>query len=100
MAKNYDVTNRMYLAVWTSPLPGAGAHWITYKPLPKYPSVARDIAVVCDADLPVGELEACIAKSCKGLVKEIALFDIYTGAPIPISQERGLLPEAPMRDHT
>ena len=42
----------------------------------------RDIAVVCDVAIPVGDLEACIAKSGMGLVKKIELFDIYTGAPI------------------
>ena len=88
VAKNYDVTNRMYLARLDFTALLALEHTeITYKPLPKYPSVARDIAVVCDADLPVGELEACIAKSGKGLVKEIALFDIYTGAPIPAGKK-------------
>ena len=54
-----------------------------YTPLPRFPSVMRDIAVVCDAAIPVAVLEECIDRGSQGLLKEIRLFDIYTGAPIP-----------------
>ncbi len=54
-----------------------------YVPLPKFPAVERDIAVVCDKAVTVGALEDCIRKGAKGLLKNVALFDIYTGAGIP-----------------
>ena len=84
VAKNYDVSGRMYVARldFTALLKLQNTE-IAYKPLPKYPSVARDIAVVCDNAVLVGDLEACISRSGKGLVKEVELFDIYTGSPIP-----------------
>ena len=50
-----------------------------YRPLPKFPAVTRDIAVVCAEAVTVGELEACIRKGAKGLLKEVKLFDIYRG---------------------
>ena len=53
-----------------------------YVPLPKFPSVTRDIAVVCDEAITVGALEACIRQGAKGLLKECALFDIYRGKGI------------------
>lgn len=53
-----------------------------YVPLPKFPAVTRDIAVVCDAAVTVGELEDAIRKGAKGLLKDAALFDIYTGVGI------------------
>ena len=53
-----------------------------YIPLPKYPSVTRDIAVVCGEAVTVGALEACIRKGAKGLLKEVTLFDIYRGKGI------------------
>ena len=56
---------------------------IVYQPLPKFPAVERDIAVVCDKTLPVAALEDCIRRGGKGLVREIKLFDVYTGKPIP-----------------
>ena len=53
-----------------------------YQPLPKFPAVTRDIAVVCDKAVTVGALESCIRRGAKGLLKEVALFDIYTGTGI------------------
>ncbi len=53
-----------------------------YVPLPKFPSVTRDIAVVCDEAVTVGALEKAIRKGAKGLLKEAALFDIYRGKGI------------------
>ncbi len=58
---------------------GAGAEYV---PLPKFPSVTRDIAVVCDEAVTVGKLEQAIRKGAKGLLKEAALFDIYRGKGI------------------
>ncbi len=54
-----------------------------YVPIPKYPSVSRDLAVVCDAAITVSSLEQCISRNSGGLVRSIELFDIYTGSPIP-----------------
>ncbi len=50
-----------------------------YTPLPKFPAVTRDIAVVCAEQITVGDLEAAIRKGAKGLLKEVSLFDIYRG---------------------
>ena len=69
-----------------------------YQPLPKFPAVTRDIAVVCDKAVTVGALEDAIRKGAKGLLKDVALFDIYTGAGIARGQEeRGLQPDPPGR---
>ena len=38
--------------------------------------------MVCDASVTVGELEDAIRKGAKGLLKDAALFDIYTGTGI------------------
>lgn len=42
-----------------------------------------DIAVVCDRAVTVGALEDCIRRGAKGLLKDVSLFDIYTGSGIP-----------------
>ena len=54
----------------------------TYHPLPKYPAVSRDIAVVCDEDVTVGALTGCIRKAGGKLLREVRLFDIYRGKGI------------------
>ena len=53
-----------------------------YQPLPKFPAVTRDIAVVCDETVTVGVLEESIRRGAKGLLKEVSLFDIYRGPGI------------------
>ncbi|MBQ9980559.1 MAG: phenylalanine--tRNA ligase subunit beta [Oscillospiraceae bacterium] len=50
-----------------------------YTPLPKFPAVTRDIAVVCGEEITVGALQDCIRRGAKGLLKDVALFDIYRG---------------------
>ena len=53
-----------------------------YSPLPKYPAVSRDIAVVCDRDITVAQLESCIRDAGGKLLRDVELFDIYTGSHI------------------
>ena len=54
-----------------------------YTPLPRFPAITRDIAVVCDAFVPVGELTECIRKAEKNVLRGVKLFDVYTGVGIP-----------------
>ena len=53
-----------------------------YVPLPKFPSVTRDIAVVCDRDIPVGRLLDCIMENGGEYLKDCSVFDVYTGSHI------------------
>ena len=53
-----------------------------YQPLPKFPAVTRDIAVVCDEGVTVGALEDCIRRGAGAMLKSVALFDIYRGIGI------------------
>ena len=55
----------------------------TYVPLPKYPSVTRDLAVVCDEALTVAEVENTISAAAGKLLRSVRLFDIYRGVGIP-----------------
>ena len=53
-----------------------------FHPLPKFPAVTRDLALVCDESLTVGELESCITAAAGKLLRKINLFDIYRGVGI------------------
>ena len=55
----------------------------TYTPLPRFPAITRDIALVCDEGLTVGELTECIRSAGAEVLKGVALFDVYTGPGIP-----------------
>jgi len=84
VCKNYDVDAEFYCAELSfDELMNARGEDPVYQPLPKFPAVTRDIAVVCDTAVTVGALEECIRRGAKGLLKDVALFDIYTGTGIP-----------------
>lgn len=52
------------------------------KPLPKYPSSARDIAIVVDRGIGVGELISVIKKSAGVHCEEVKFFDLYEGEKV------------------
>ena len=53
-----------------------------YTPLPKYPAVTRDLAVICADDIPVLELEKAIKEGAGKYLESVKLFDVYKGKPI------------------
>lgn len=55
---------------------------VKYQPLPRFPAVSRDLAFVCDRDLPVLEIERVIRHCAKNLLEDLSLFDVYTGSQI------------------
>lgn len=81
--ENYDIKTRLYSAqldfdkvVELTNLD------IKYKPLPKYPAMVRDIAIVVKEDVLVGDIEKIILKHGGGLIERLELFDIYRGNQI------------------
>lgn len=54
-----------------------------YKPLPKFPAVTRDIALLVEDSILVQEIEDCIKKAGGNIVEKVELFDIYKGKQIP-----------------
>ena len=83
-AKNYGIDTPVYCAeinftkLLTMLLPEA-----TYTPLPKYPTVCRDLALICREDVTVAQAEQVIAASAGKLLRKIQLFDIYRGVGVP-----------------
>jgi phenylalanyl-tRNA synthetase beta chain len=53
------------------------------KPIPKYPSVKRDFALLLDNDVSFGKLKAAALQTEKQLLKDVSLFDVYTGTKLP-----------------
>ena len=84
VAANYGVDCELYCAELSfDALLDAQGPGAEYHPLPRFPAVNRDIAVVCKDEVTVGALEGCIRKAGGRLLREIALFDIYKGKGIP-----------------
>ena len=84
VAKNYGMDSEVYCAeINFSKLFEMRLPEPTYTPLPKYPTVTRDLAVVCDDALTVAEVEDVMTAAAGKLLRGIKLFDIYRGTGIP-----------------
>ncbi|WP_055667605.1 phenylalanine--tRNA ligase subunit beta [Desnuesiella massiliensis] len=54
-----------------------------YRPLPKFPSVTRDIAILIDDSILVQDIEEVIVRQGGSILESVKLFDIYKGKQIP-----------------
>ena len=80
VAKNYGVDAEVYCAELSfEALFSVKGGIPVYKPLPRFPATTRDIAVVCDSAIPVGELKDCILENGGVYLTDCTLFDVYTG---------------------
>ena len=59
----------------------------TYVPLPKYPMVSRDLAIVCDEAVTVAQAEKVISEAAGKLLRDVQLFDIYRGVGVPTGKK-------------
>ena len=83
VAKNYGLDCEVYCAeISFTKLLDLLLPDVTYTPLPKYPSVTRDLAIVCDEALTVAQAEEVITAAGGKLLRSVRLFDIYRGANI------------------
>jgi phenylalanyl-tRNA synthetase beta chain len=58
-----------------------------FRPLPRYPAVLRDLAVVVPVSMQAAEVREVIREVGQPLVEDAALFDVYTGTPLPVGQK-------------
>ena len=83
VAQNYGIDTDVYCAeinftkLMLCQLPDA-----TYTPLPKYPTVSRDLALVCDESVTVAQVEEVISTAAGKLLRDVKLFDIYRGVGV------------------
>ncbi len=84
VAKNYGFDGEVYCAelnfskAFALQLPEP-----TFVPLPKYPAVTRDLALICDEAVTVAQVEDVITASAGKLLRKVRLFDIYRGVGVP-----------------
>ena len=83
VAENYGIGERVYcFSLDIALMYQYAQHEKTYKPLPKFPAVSRDLALICDDEIPVLDLEKAIRRGAGDLLEEIRLFDVYRGSQI------------------
>ncbi len=57
-----------------------------YTPLPRYPAVYRDVALVLPTETPVSQVMAALRRFGQPWLEEARLFDLYRGAPVPVGK--------------
>ena len=84
VAKNYGFDGEVYCAeinftkAFQLRLPEP-----TFTPLPKYPAVSRDLALICDEEITVAQVEDVIVAAAGKLLRQVKLFDVYRGVGVP-----------------
>lgn len=84
VAENFDLPRGVLAAEldWEALCALADAQAYAYQPLPRFPAVARDLAVVVAADVPAAAVEASIVKAGGELLRRVRLFDVYMGEQV------------------
>ncbi|MBR2635797.1 MAG: phenylalanine--tRNA ligase subunit beta [Oscillospiraceae bacterium] len=84
VAENYGIGTRVYVArLDCNTLFAVRSGDKEYHPLPKFPATTRDLALLCDDELPVQSIEKAIRAGAGKLLEKTELFDIYKGKQIP-----------------
>lgn len=85
---NYGIGKRAYLAELNiTKLAKYARANKKYVEVPKFPAVERDIAVIVDENIEVGQIEKAITKKGKKLLESVKLFDIYRDDKIGIEKK-------------
>ncbi|MBR3771253.1 MAG: phenylalanine--tRNA ligase subunit beta [Clostridium sp.] len=83
VAETYGIGTRVYIANIDMPeIVSRASFDIKYKGIAKYPAVSRDISMVMEKSIMVGQVEEVIRKCAGKLLEDLNLFDVYEGSQI------------------
>ena len=83
IASNYEIETRVYFGVlYIDKLVEIANFDISYKSLPKFPTMQRDIAMLVKDEINVKEIEKIIKAKGGKLLESVKLFDVYKGEQI------------------
>jgi len=81
--EDWDINSRVYCAELQLEKLMAHSNLLPkFRSLPKFPSMTRDLSLLCDEKVTAGEIVAIITTRAKNL-EQLSLFDIYAGDQIP-----------------
>ncbi len=55
---------------------------LQFRRIPRFPSVRRDIAIVVDEELPVGDIVGEIKRLESSLIEDVSVFDVFKGGSV------------------
>ncbi|HQE05401.1 MAG: phenylalanine--tRNA ligase subunit beta [Tepidanaerobacter sp.] len=81
--ENYEISKKVYLAeLDLDIILDKASRKIEFKPLPKFPSSDRDLAIVVDEKVLAADVITVIREIGGKLLEEVELFDVYQGSQI------------------
>ncbi len=84
LKERFDVPNDLYAFEINLDFLEEQVEWNRlYQPIPKFPTVRRDLALMIDLTTPVGVLLDAIHQWGGKYLKSVGVFDVYTGKPVP-----------------
>ncbi len=83
--KAFDIDSEtLYIDfMWDNVLSEISSEDIKMRPIPKFPKVKRDFALLIDENVGFDALKNAALQTEKQLLKEVSLFDVYTGSKLP-----------------
>ena len=85
ITKYFDIDQPVFIAIlnWESLEKISSKHKVYFQDLPRFPHVRRDLAMLVDNNCEYAALKNSAQKAGGKLLKEINLFDVYTGKNLP-----------------
>lgn len=79
--KMADIDQEVYYAEfsWENLLKAIKNHTISFTPMPKFPAVKRDLALLLDKKVTFKEVRDIAMRTEKNLLKSVSLFDVFEG---------------------
>jgi phenylalanyl-tRNA synthetase beta chain len=75
----WDLADTYLVELELAPIYELADDHLVYKPLPRFPAIERDIAVVVDSAVPAAGLTAVAREKAGELLESVSVFDVYTG---------------------
>ena len=84
LLKAFDVKSKTYTADfnWDNIMASIPGSDMSYRPVPRYPAVRRDLALLVNNSVKFDELKETAFKTERKILKRVGLFDIYKGDKI------------------
>ncbi|MGI6751326.1 MAG: phenylalanine--tRNA ligase subunit beta [Anaerovoracaceae bacterium] len=80
----YEISGRVYCCEMNfDKIAKLANKTVLYKPLPKYPSTSRDIALLLDEEIPASKVAERIREKGDSILESVTLFDVYRGKQVP-----------------
>ncbi|MGY5850302.1 phenylalanine--tRNA ligase subunit beta [Salegentibacter sp. F14] len=83
--KHFDIGQEVLFADfnWDALVEEASGDKKKFSPIPKYPAVKRDFALLLDESVSYQEVESIALQTGKKMLKQVNLFDVYQGSNLP-----------------